>query len=390
MENFEYHTPTRLIFGKDVIGRLPEVMRPIGKKVLLAYGGGSIKRIGLYDKVKELLQDFEIYELNGIEPNPKYDPSVLDGQRICKEKGIEVILSVGGGSVLDCCKAIAAAARYDGDPWDLISYKVKAKGALPIVDVMTLAATGSEYDCGGVISRTETNDKIGYVDPLLYPVCSLLDPTYTETVNAKHTAAGVADAINHVMEQFFASPSNSVADGFCETLIKTLMKFGPIALDNPNNYEARAEIMLACTFGCNGLLALGAGMSGWPMHGIEHALSAFYDITHGEGLAIITPRWMRHILNDRTLERFVKFGVDIYGIPSELPPYEIAEQAIAKTHDFFKHTMRMPMTLREVGIDESRLHEIAAHIAANEGLDNTDIFAPLTEKDIYEILEASL
>lgn len=390
MENFEYHTPTRLIFGKDVIGRLPEVMRPVGKKVLLAYGGGSIKRIGLYDKVKELLQDFEIYELSGIEPNPKYNPSVLDGQRICKEKGIEVILSVGGGSVLDCCKAIAAAARYDGDPWDLISYKVKAKDALPIVDVMTLAATGSEYDCGGVISRTETNDKIGYVDPLLYPVCSLLDPTYTETVNAKHTAAGVADAINHVMEQFFASPSNSVADGFCETLIKTLMKFGPIALDNPNDYEARAEIMLACTFGCNGLLALGAGMSGWPMHGIEHALSAFYDITHGEGLAIITPRWMRHILNDSTLERFVKFGVDIYGIPAELPPYEIAEQAIAKTRDFFKNTMRMPMTLREVGIDESRLHEIAAHIAANEGLDNAGIFAPLTEKDIYEILEASL
>ena len=243
MENFEYHTPTRLIFGKGIIDRLPEVMRPIGNKVLLAYGGGSIKRLGLYDKVKELLKNFEIHELGGIEPNPKYNPSVLDGQRICKEKQIDVILSVGGGSVLDCCKAIAAAARYDGDPWDLISYKVKAEDALPIVDVMTLAATGSEYDCGGVISRTETNDKIGYVDPLLYPVCSLLDPAYTETVNAKHTAAGVADAINHAMEQFFVNPSNSVADGFCETLIKTLMKFGPVALDHPDDYEARAEIM---------------------------------------------------------------------------------------------------------------------------------------------------
>ena len=352
MENFEYHTPTRLIFGKGIIDRLPEVMRPIGNKVLLAYGGGSIKRLGLYDKVKELLKNFEIHELGGIEPNPKYNPSVL--------------------------------------PWDLISYKVKAEDALPIVDVMTLAATGSEYDCGGVISRTETNDKIGYVDPLLYPVCSLLDPAYTETVNAKHTAAGVADAINHAMEQFFVNPSNSVADGFCETLIKTLMKFGPVALDHPDDYEARAEIMLACTFGCNGLLNLGAGMSGWPMHGIEHALSAYYDITHGEGLAIITPRWMRHILNDRTLERFVKFGVDIYGISAELPPYEIAEQAIDKTYDFFRNTMRMPMTLREVGIDESRLKEIAAHIATNEGLDNPSIFAPLTEKDIYEILETSL
>ncbi len=159
MENFEYHTPTRLIFGKGIIDRLPEVMRPIGNKVLLAYGGGSIKRLGLYDKVKELLKDFEIHELGGIEPNPKYNPSVLDGQRICKEKRIDVILSVGGGSVLDCCKAIAAAARYEGDPWDLISYKVKAEDALPIVDVMTLAATGSEYDCGGVISRTETARK---------------------------------------------------------------------------------------------------------------------------------------------------------------------------------------------------------------------------------------
>lgn len=390
MENFEYHTPTKLVFGKGVIEKLQEVMKPLGRKILLAYGGGSIKRIGLYDKVKELLAGFELYELSGIEPNPKYDPSVLAGAKICKEQQIDVILAVGGGSVLDCCKAIAAAAKYDGDPWDLISYKVKAKDALPIVDIMTLAATGSEYDAGGVISRTETNDKIGYVDSLLYPVCSFLDPTYTMTVNAKHTAAGVADALNHVMEQFFVKSPNSVADGFCETLIRTLMTFGPKALENPDDYEARAEIMLACTFGCNGLLNLGSGASNWPMHGIEHALSAYYDITHGEGLAIITPRWMRHILNDRTLERFVKFGVDIYGISPALPEYEIAEQTIKNTYDFFRNTMKMPMTLHEVGIDSSRLDEIAGHIADNEGLDNPDSFAPLTQKDIYQILEASL
>lgn len=173
MQNFDYMTPTRLIFGRDSIEKLPEVMRPLGRRVLLTYGGGSIKKIGLYDKVKALLADFEIHELPGIQPNPKYDPSVLDGVRICKEQEIDVILAVGGGSVLDCSKAIAAGAKYDGDPWDLISYKVKAKAALPIVDVLTLAATGSEYDCGGVISRTETNDKIGYVDPLLFPVCSI-------------------------------------------------------------------------------------------------------------------------------------------------------------------------------------------------------------------------
>jgi len=161
MVNFDYQTPTRLVFGKGVVkDKLVAAMQPLGKRVLLTYGGGSIKRMGLYDLVKDLLKDFEIVELSGIEPNPKYDPSVLEGVRLCKAHNIDVILAVGGGSVLDCSKAIAAGAKYDGDPWDLISYKVKAKAALPIVDIMTLAATGSEYDAGGVISRTETNDKL--------------------------------------------------------------------------------------------------------------------------------------------------------------------------------------------------------------------------------------
>jgi len=389
MVNFDYQTPTRLVFGKDVVReKLADAMRPLGKRVLLTYGGGSIKRMGLYDLVKDLLKDFEITELSGIEPNPKYDPSVLDGVRLCKENRIEVILAVGGGSVLDCSKAIAAGALYDGDPWDLISYQVKAKAALPIVDIMTLAATGSEYDSGGVISRTETNDKIGYMDDLLYPVCSFLDPTYTFTVPAKHTAAGVADAINHVMEQYFCDRPNDVADGYCETLIKVLMKYAPIALREPDNYEARAEIMYACTFGCNGLLALGTGGSGWPMHMIEHALSAYYDITHGEGLAIITPRWMRHILSDRTMERFVKFGKNVFGIDASLSDGEIADLAIRKTYDFFK-SLGMPMTLGEVGIDGSRVKEMAKHVADNEGLDRAP-FVPLSQKDIEEIITASL
>jgi len=389
MVNFDYQTPTRLVFGKGVVkDKLVAAMQPLGKRVLLTYGGGSIKRMGLYDLVKDLLKDFEIVELSGIEPNPKYDPSVLEGVRLCKAHNIDVILAVGGGSVLDCSKAIAAGAKYDGDPWDLISYKVKAKAALPIVDIMTLAATGSEYDAGGVISRTETNDKIGYMDRLLFPVCSFLDPTYTFTVPAKHTAAGVADAINHVMEQYFCANPNDVADGYCETLIKVLMKYAPIAIKEPENYEARAEIMYACTFGCNGLLALGTGGSGWPMHAIEHALSAYYDITHGEGLAIITPRWMRHILSDRTMERFVKFGKNIYGIDASLSDQEIAEHAIQKTYDFFK-SLGIPMTLGEVGIDNSRVSEMAKHIADNEGLDKAP-FVPLTEADIAAIITASL
>ena len=403
MQNFDYQTPTRLIFGKGAIEKLPGVMAQFGKKILLTYGGGSIKKLkvkslklkdgsstqatNLYELVRELLKGYEIVELGGIQPNPKYDPSVLDGVRLCKEHHIDVILSVGGGSVLDCSKAIAAGACYDGDPWDMISYKVKAKAALPIVDIITLAATGSEYDTYGVISRTETNDKIGYGDRLLYPVVSFLDPEYTFTVNRKQTAAGIADAMNHVMEQYFTEDTTLLNDGFCESMLRSLMVNGRKCLETPEDYTARAEMMLACTYGCNGILALGNSPSGWPCHGIEHALSAYYDITHGWGLAIITPRWMRHILNERTLPRFVKYGINVFGIDATLPPMEIANKAIDETYRFFE-SIGIPMHLREVGIDDSRIDEMAHHIAVNEGLENA--YAPLTEKDIVEILNASL
>ena len=387
MQNFDYMTPTRLIFGRDAIAKLPEVMTQFGKKILLTYGGGSIKKIGLYQKVLEMLKGYDIVELPGIQPNPKYDPSVLDGVRLCKEHNVDVILSVGGGSVLDCSKAIAAGAKYDGDPWDLISYKVKAKAALPIVDILTLAATGSEYDCGGVISRTETNDKIGYIDPLLFPVVSILDPVYTFTVSKKQTAAGIADAMNHTIEQYFVEDSTLLNDGFCESMLRSLMTNGRKCLENPEDYTARAEMMLACTYGCNGILALGNSYSGWPCHGIEHALSAYYDITHGEGLAIITPRWMRHILSERTMDRFVKYGINVFGIDPTLPKQEIAGKAIDATYEFFE-SINIPMHLREVGIDDSRIDEMAHHIAINEGLDKA--YVPLTEQDIKEILLESL
>lgn len=387
MQNFDYMTPTRLIFGEGSISKLEEVMKPLGRRILLTYGSGSIKRLGLYDKVKEILKDFEIYELGGIQPNPKYNPSVLDGVKSCKENKIDVILSVGGGSVLDCSKAIAAGAKYDGDPWDLISYKVKAKDALPIVDILTLAATGSEYDCGGVISRVETNDKIGYMDEHLFPVCSILDPVYTFSVSKKQTAAGTADAMNHIIEQYFCADHTLLNDGFCEAGLKSLMSNVKIALKEPNNYKARAELMFACTLGCNGIYSLGNSASGWPCHAIEHALSAYYDITHGEGLAIITPRWMKHILNDKSLERFVKYGINVFNIDASLDEYEIANKAIEETYKFFE-SINIPMHLKDVGIDESRLQEMAHHIAINEGLENA--YIPLTEEDILEILKASL
>lgn len=382
MENFEYCTPTRVLFGKGQIEELPSRIGAYGKKILFAYGGGSIKKIGLYDKIKSLLSEYTLYELSGIEPNPKLK-SVEEGAKICKEKGIEVVLAVGGGSVLDCSKAIAAAACYDGDAWDLITHKAPTERALPVVTVLTLSATGSEYDWGAVISRPDTEDKVGYIDPHLFPVLSVLDPQYTFTVSAKQTAAGAADIMNHVIEQYFTSPSNYLADGISESIMKTVIKYAPVAVKQPENYEARAQLMWASSLGCNGIAGLGNKPSGWPCHGIEHALSGYYDITHGEGLAIVTPRWMLHILSDRTMERFVSFGTGVWGISREKSDRAIAEEAIAKTEAFFL-SLGMPMTLKEVGIGKERIGEMAKHIADNEGLESA--YAPLTQKDIEAIL----
>ncbi len=387
MKNFSYFTPTKLVFGSDSIKKLPDLMRPYGKKVLLAYGKGSIKKIGLYDEVIKLLSDFEIYELKDIEPNPKYNPSVLDGVRICKENKIDMVLAVGGGSTIECCKAICGASYYDGDPWDIIIGKVGTKKAIPLFDVLTLAATGSEYDDGGVISRKETNDKVAYASELVFPIASILDPKYTYSVSKAQTIAGSIDAINHVMEQYFCKEHSLLTDGMCEATIKSIIKNVKIAINEPDNYDARSELMVCCSLACNGILSIGNSSSGWPCHGIEHALSGYYDITHGTGLAIVTPRWMKHILNDDTIDRFVSFGINIFDINPTLDKYAIANKTIEETYNLFKD-LGSPMSLREVGINEERLSEMAHHIAINEGLENA--WAPLNEEDILEILKNSL
>ena len=387
--NFTYHTPTKLYFGKGCVKDLPGVVGQYGKNVLLTYGGGSIKKIGLYDKVKELLKDFNIVELSGIEPNPKYDPSVIDGARLCKENDIDVILAVGGGSVLDCSKAISACAKYDGEGWDLISGKVKGKDAVPIVDIITLAATGSEYDCGGVISYTAINDKRGYVDPILYPVASFMDPEYTYTVNKWQTACGTADAINHVLEQFFASPHSAFNDGVMISALRSLMDNVKIALEKPDDYAARSELMYVCSWGCNGILSNGAGYSGWPMHSIEHALSAYFDITHGAGLAIITPRWMMEILSEKTLERFVTLGTGLFGFDKSLPAMEIAEKVIDAFYRFFEST-GIPMHLGELGVKAEAIDEMADHILEYDSTNEPWMYAPLGKDALIRILNASM
>lgn len=387
LNNFNYGTPTKLIFGKGIIKELPNVIKQYGKNVLLTYGGGSIKKIGLYDEVYALLKDFNVVELSGIEPNPKYDPSVITGARLCKEHKIDVILSVGGGSVLDCSKAISVCAKYDGEGWDLISGKVKAEKALPIVDILTLAATGSEYDCGCVISNTALNDKRGYMDPLMYPAVSFLDPTYTFTVNKWQTACGTADAINHVLEQFFSSPSSIFNDGLMISALKSLMTNVKIALEKPEDYSARAELMYVCSWGCNGILSNGAGYSGWPMHSIEHALSAYFDITHGAGLAIITPRWMKEILSEKTLNRFEVLGKELFNI--DVKTIDDVNKVIDAFYNFFE-SIGIPMHLAPLGVREEKIEEMADHILEFDSTDNPYMYVSLNKDALIRILKESM
>lgn len=387
MKNFDYNIPTRVHFGKGQISKLRGEVKNFGHNVLLVYGGNSIKRNGIYDQVMEQLNDSDInvFELSGIAPNPRID-SARDGVKLCKECKIDVVLAVGGGSVIDCSKLIAAGAFYDGDPWDLVLKSSLIKEALPIISVLTLSATGSEMDGFAVISNMETNDKLGMGGEILKPRVSILDPEYTYTVPANQTAAGTADIMSHIIETYFHDVEGAyLQDRFAESLLKTCIEFGPIAVKEPENYDARANLMWASSHAINGMISYGTDV-GWSVHPMEHELSAYYDITHGVGLAILTPRWMKHILSDKTVGKFVDYGVNVWGIDSSLDKFEIANMAIEKTYDFFA-SIGIPMNLREVGIDEENL-EVMAEFASKRGAKYE--YVSLSKEDVLEIYKMSL
>lgn len=385
MKNFEFCVGTHIVFGKDSEEKLPELLKPYGKKILMTYGGGSIKKIGLYDKLKELLKDFEIYELSGIQPNPRIQ-SVALGREICIEKDIDIVLAVGGGSTLDCSKAICAARYYEGDPWDIVIGKKKIEKVLPLATVLTLSATGSEMDAGGVISKMETNEKRSFGSPLLLPKVSILNPENTYTVSAYQTASGGADIIAHTLESYFDKEDVFMQDAFAEAIVKTVMKYTKIALDEPSNYQARAELMWASSLAINGILATGKNDK-WTVHSIEHELSAFYDITHGVGLAILFPKWMRYILSDKTVGRLSRFAINVMGVEPENDMFKVANEGIDRLEDYFK-SIGLPSTLKELDIDD-RDFDIMAKKAVEIGrLQNA--YVPLNDKDVKNIYQMCL
>lgn len=384
MNNFNYHVPTDIRFGKDQIACLPEELKKYGHRVLLVYGGGSIKRTGLYDKVCQLLHEFEIYELPGIEPNPKLK-SVRTGAKLCKEHNVDVILAVGGGSCIDAAKHIACGAYYDGDPWDLMLDRSKITSALPIAVVLTICATGSEMNSGAVISNEETNEKLEINSPVLYPTLSICDPTYLYTLPKKQTAAGTVDIMSHVLEQYFQPNMEAyITDRLSEGVLKTCIKYGPIALEEPDDYEARSNLMWASTIALNHLLTVGKG-GAWSVHPMEHELSAFYDITHGVGLAILTPAWMKYVLCDKTVDRFAMLARNVWGVEAE-DAYEAARLGIEKTEEFFKN-LGMPQRLSEVGIGTEKLRFMAEETVRTSRISSHSYY-PLQADDILKIFES--
>jgi len=388
MNNFIYNIPTKVYFGENQLGHLGEELSKYGKRVLLTYGGGSIKKSGLYESVVKEVKSagLELFEMSGIDPNPRIS-SVNQGADICKKEKIDVLLAVGGGSVIDCTKYIGAATYYDGDAWDILLQKAPVEKCLPIITVLTLAATGSEMDSGGVISNPETKDKIGLLFPVMQPKVSFLDPTNTYTVNRYQTACGAADMLNHIMEVYFNMNQDLyMLDTVMEGLMKTIIKYGPVAMNEPKNYEARANLMWTSSWAINGFV-LGGKRQAWSCHPMEHEISAIYDITHGLGLAILTPRWMQYTLDDTTVSKFYQFGCNVFGIDPQLDPMDVAKKSIEMVSEFLFKTLELKSSFKEIGIDDSDFSIMAKKACANSVLPG---FKPLNQQDIENIFKMCL
>jgi alcohol dehydrogenase len=387
MDNFTFYNPTKLIFGKGQLQELKNEVPQYGKKVLLVYGGGSIKRNGLYDSVMNELKEIgaEVFELPGVEPNPRIS-TVRKGVQICKEEGIEFLLAVGGGSVIDCTKAIAAGAKYDGDAWDLVIKKTFASEALPFGTVLTLAATGSEMNAGSVITNWETNEKYGWGSPVTFPKFSILDPVNTFTVPKDQTIYGIVDMMSHVFEHYFHLTENTeFQDRMCESLLLTVMETAPKLLDDLENYEHRATILYAGTMALNGILNMGY-RGDWATHNIEHAVSAVYDIPHGGGLAILFPNWMKHNLKVKP-ERFKKMAVRVFIVnPEGKTDEEAGLEGIEKLREFWS-SIGAPSRLADYDIDDSKLEIMADKAMVNGEFGN---FAKLKHDDVLNIYRMSL
>jgi alcohol dehydrogenase YqhD (iron-dependent ADH family) len=387
MLNFTHHIPTIVYFGKGQVEALEAELKKRAKKVLIVTGRESAKKHGIFDDVVREVKKASVpyVELSGIKPNPRLE-SVYRGIEICKKSHVDFILAVGGGSVIDASKAMAAGVKYTGDVWDFFQ-GTKPVDALPVGTVLTLAATGSEMNGNTVITKEDTKRKLAFGSPVTRPVFSILDPEYTYGVNKYHTAAGVVDIMVHVFEQYFShTAASDVQDRLAEALLKVCIKYGPIVCQKPRDYDARANILWAGSLALNDLIGQGKEED-WASHAIEHEISAIYDISHGAGLSIVSPNWMRHVLSENTVSKFVEYGINVWGIDKSKKPMDIADESIEKTKTFFK-SLGMPTSLKEVNITGEHFETMAKNAMKDWG--KIGSFKKLSEADIVDILKRSL
>ncbi len=386
MDNFTFYAPTYFDFGRDTELHVADLIRQYGgSRVLVHYGGGSIKKSGLYDRVMQTLKNagLTVCELGGVKPNPR-SGLVREGIALCKKEKTDFILAVGGGSTIDSAKAIAAGSFYDGDFWDFYQGKATIREALPIGTILTIAAAGSEGSPNTVITEEETLIKKGTKSDLLRPRFSILNPALTCTLSPYQTAAGATDIMIHVCERYFSNTKEvEITDRLCEAVLKTMIYETPRVMENPDHYEARANIMWAGMLAHNNVCGVGR-VQDWASHHIEHELSALYDVTHGAGLAVIAPVWMRYVL-EKNPDKLVQFAVRVWDIPLDKEnPRATALKGIGAFEGFLKQ-IGMPSGFQEIGAKEEDIELLTDKLFGGRKTEGN--YVKLTREDVIQIYQ---
>ncbi len=389
MKNFIFHSPTEILFGKGQIENLAKKIK--GRRVLLVCGKTSIKKIGLYDKLIKIFDDNNIFYkiLTDIDPNPRIE-SARKGIKICRNNKLDFVLAAGGGSTIDCSKAIALGVFYKGDPWELTflfegKREYPIEKALPLGCILTLSATGTEMNENAVLTDNKNGLKAALYHPLVKPSFSILDPKYTISVSKYQTGCGTTDIMSHIYEQYFdKTKCTYIQDKLAEALLKVCVKFGKTAIEIPEHYEARSSLMWTSTLALNGLLS--SGKEGdWATHQIEHGLSAVNDMAHGAGLAILHPNWMKYVFSkDGCYDKFYSLGKNVWGLSGD--KNQVAENSIKKTREFFSQ-LGMPSCLSEVGITKDQLMLICEKTML--GRETIGTYTKLNKQDVFNILNMS-